>query len=136
MKGGKVSARTNVEMSPELAAKLGSAFGSQLPAGSRVLLSRDYHRGSRMLKRCFLGGLLSTGVNATDVRMSPVPVMTHKLSTFGEVAGVYFRQSQTDSTHTEILFFDEHGTPIDSNFEKNIERVFFREISAAHPMRR
>lgn len=125
--GGKVSARTNVEMSPELAAKLGSAFGSQLPAGSRVLLSRDYHRGSRMLKRCFLGGLLSTGVNATDVRMSPVPVMTHKLSTFGEVAGVYFRQSQTDSTHTEILFFDEHGSPIDSNFEKNIERVFFRE---------
>jgi mannose-1-phosphate guanylyltransferase/phosphomannomutase len=125
--GGKVSARTNVEMSPELAARLGSALGSQLPAGSRVLLSRDYHRGSRMLKRCFLGGLLSTGVNATDVRMSPLPVMTHKLSTFGEVAGVYFRQSQTDSTHTEILFFDEHGTPIDSNFEKNIERVFFRE---------
>jgi mannose-1-phosphate guanylyltransferase/phosphomannomutase len=125
--GGKVSARTNVEMSPELAAKLGSAFGSQLPAGSRVLLSRDYHRGSRMLKRCFLGGLLSTGVNATDVRMSPLPVMSHKLSTFGEVAGVYFRQSQTDSTHTEVLFFDEHGTPIDSGFEKNIERVFFRE---------
>jgi mannose-1-phosphate guanylyltransferase/phosphomannomutase len=96
--GGKVSARTNVEMSPELAAKLGSALGSQLPAGSRVLLSRDYHRGSRMLKRCFLGGLLSAGISATDVRMSPLPVMTNKLSTFGEVAGVYFRQSQTDST--------------------------------------
>ncbi|WP_022851701.1 sugar phosphate nucleotidyltransferase [Limisalsivibrio acetivorans] len=125
--GGKVSARTNVEMSPELAAKLGSALGSQLPAGSRVLLSRDYHRGSRMLKRCFLGGLLSTGVNVTDIRMSPLPVMCHKLSMFGEVAGVYFRQSQSDSTHTEVLFFDEHGTPIDSGMEKSVERIFFRE---------
>lgn len=125
--GGKVSARTNVELSPDLAAKLGAALGSQLPTGCRVLMSRDYDRASRMLKRCFLGGLLSTGVNVTELRMTPLPVMRHKLSMFGEVAGVYFRQCQTDPTNTEILFYDESAALIDSNFEKNIERVFFRE---------
>jgi mannose-1-phosphate guanylyltransferase/phosphomannomutase len=57
--GGKVSARTNVELSAEIATKLGSSVGSILPKGSRVLLSRDYHRAARMLKRSFLGGLLS-----------------------------------------------------------------------------
>ncbi|MGE4317560.1 MAG: sugar phosphate nucleotidyltransferase [Deferribacterales bacterium] len=125
--GGKVSARTNVELSPDLAAKLGAALGSQLPTGCRVLMSRDYDRASRMLKRCFLGGLLSTGINVTELRMTPLPVMRHKLSMFGEVAGVYFRQCQSDPTNTEILFYDESAALIDSNFEKNIERVFFRE---------
>jgi len=125
--GGKVSARTNVELSPDLAAKLGAALGSQLPAGCRVLMSRDYDKASRMLKRCFLGGLLSTGVNVTELRMTPLPVMRHKLAMFGEVAGVYFRQCQTDPTNTEILFYDEKAAPIDSGLEKNVERIFFRE---------
>lgn len=125
--GGKVSARTNVELSPDLAAKLGAALGSQLPTGCRVLMSRDYDKASRMLKRCFLGGLLSTGVNVTELHMTPLPVMRHKLSMFGEVAGVYFRQCQTDPTNTEILFYDETAMPIDSGLEKNVERIFFRE---------
>jgi len=125
--GGKVSARTNVELSPELAAKLGAALGSQLPAGCRVLMSRDYDKASRMLKRCFLGGLLSTGVNVTELQMTPLPVMRYKLAMFGEVAGVYFRQCQTDPTNTEILFYDDKASPIDAGLEKNVERIFFRE---------
>jgi len=125
--GGKVKARTNIELSADLAAKLGSAFGSQLPTGARVLLSRDYHRSSRMVKRCFLGGLLSTGVNVVDLNMTPLPVMRHKLSMFGEVAGVYFKQSQNDPALTEIVFYDESSSLIDANIEKNIERSFFRE---------
>jgi mannose-1-phosphate guanylyltransferase/phosphomannomutase len=125
--GGKVSARTNVELSPDLAAKLGAALGSQLATGARVLMSRDYDKASRMIKRSFLGGLLSTGVNVTELRMTPLPVMRAKLSMFGEVAGVYFRQCQTDPTNTEILFYDDTAAPIDSGLEKNVERIFFRE---------
>lgn len=125
--GGKVSARTNMELSSEMAAKLGAAFGSMLPQGARILISRDYHRASRMLKRSFLGGLLSTGVNAVDLQMSALPAMRYKLTTFGEVGGVHFRQSPNDQTHTEILFFDESGDNLDSGAEKNLERIFFRE---------
>lgn len=125
--GGKVSARTNVELSPDLAAKLGAALGSQLPAGARVLMSRDYDKASRMLKRCFLGGLLSTGINVTELHMTPLPIMRYKLAMFGEVAGVYFRQCQSDPTNTEILFYDDKAAPIDAGLEKNVERIFFRE---------
>lgn len=125
--GGKVSARTNIELSADMAAKLGAAFGSLLPQSSKILISRDYHRASRMLKRAFLGGLLSTGVNAVDLKMEALPAMRYKLPTFGEVGGVHFRQSPSDPTHTEILFFNEHGESIDSGVEKNLERSFFRE---------
>ncbi|MHB8766652.1 MAG: sugar phosphate nucleotidyltransferase [Deferrisomatales bacterium] len=125
--GGSVQGRTNVELSPEFAAKLGAALGSVLPKGSHILVGRDYLRASRMLKRAFLGGILSTGVNVHDVKMVPVPVHRYKLASFGEVAGVYFQQSPAGSRNTEVVFHDEDGNLIDTGLEKSIERLFFKE---------
>ncbi len=125
--GGVVSAQTNVELSPELCAKLGAALGSSLPKDSTILLSRDYHSASRMLKRAFLGGILSAGVNAVDLRMTATPVTKYIQKISKNAMSVHFRQSLTSSLYTEIQFSDINGLPIDSNFEKNIERTFFRE---------
>ncbi len=125
--GGKVRARTNVELSAELSAKLGTALGSIAPKGCSVLLSRDYHRASRMLKRGFLAGLLAAGINGVDLQMVPLPIMRFLLANHREVFGVHFRQSPKDATHTEIFFYNEDGLPIDAAMEKGIERFFFRE---------
>jgi mannose-1-phosphate guanylyltransferase/phosphomannomutase len=125
--GGAVQGRTNVELSPEFAAKMGAALGSLLPRGSHILVGRDYLKASRMLKRAFLGGILSTGVNVHDIKMVPVPVQRYKLTSFGEVAGVYFQQSTAGSRNTEIVFYDENGNVIDTGLEKSIERLFFKE---------
>jgi len=125
--GGIVSAQTNVELSPELCAKLGAALGSSMPKDSIIILSRDYHIASRMLKRAFLGGLLSAGVNAVDLRMTANPVTKYIQKISKNAISVIFRQSLTNSLYSEIQFSDINGLPIDSNFEKNIERTFFRE---------
>ncbi|MDF1552310.1 MAG: sugar phosphate nucleotidyltransferase [Deferrisomatales bacterium] len=125
--GGAVHGRTNVELSPEFSAKLGAALGSTLPRDSHILVGRDYLKASRMLKRAFLGGILSTGVNVHDVKMLPVPVMRYKLTSFGEVAGVYFQQSPTESRGAQVVFYDGDGNVIDSGLEKAIERLFFKE---------
>ncbi|MEZ0323275.1 MAG: sugar phosphate nucleotidyltransferase [Hydrogenothermaceae bacterium] len=125
--GGKVSGRTNIELSNEMAAKLAAAFGSILPKGKKVLMSRDYHRASRMLKRSFLGGLLSTGLDVVDLKLVPLPMMRYLLANGDYVAGVHFRQSPDNPSNTEILFFDSDGLHIDTNTEKSVERLFFRE---------
>jgi len=125
--GGSVQGQTNVELPPEFAAKLGAALGSIVPRESFVLVGRDYLKASRMLKRAFLGGLLSTGVNVHDTKMLPVPVLRYKLASFGEVAGVYFEQSPSGSRNTEIVFYDEDGNLINTSTEKSIERLFFKE---------
>jgi len=126
--GGIVRGRTNVELSCEMATKLGEAFGSMLPVGSRVYLSRDYHKSSRMLKRAMLSGFLSAGINVIDIRVCPSNVTRFGIKADNDiVAGVHFRQSTTDQISTEILFFTNEGLYIDTNTEKNCERVFFRE---------
>lgn len=124
--GGMVRGNTNVELSPEFAAKMGAALGSIMPVGSAILVSRDYLRASRMLKRAFLGGILSTGVNVHDIKMAPAPVARYKLSSFGEEAGIHFQQG-AGSQQTEIAFYDSDGNIIDTGKEKSIERLFFKE---------
>ncbi|MDT8440039.1 MAG: mannose-1-phosphate guanyltransferase [Desulfuromonadales bacterium] len=125
--GATVRGLTNVEMTPEFSARLGAAFGSTLPKGSYVLAGRDAVRSSRMLKRSFVGGLLSAGVNVRDVKMIPLPVLRYKLTSFGEVGGIHFRQSPEDPAATEILFFDGDGNEISSATTKGIERIYFKE---------
>ncbi|UCF30654.1 MAG: NTP transferase domain-containing protein [bacterium] len=125
--GDTVSGYTNEEMSPVFTAKLGEAFGSVLKSGESILVSRDYHKASRMLKRSFLGGVLSTGVSVHDLRLNPIPVTRFKLTSFGEVAGVHFRQKPGDETSTEMLFFDAQGYEMGEDWGKDIERIFFRE---------
>ncbi len=125
---GVVRGRTNIELSCEMSTKLAEALGTLLPLGSRVYVSRDYHRSSRMLKRAFLGGLLSSGINVVDITYMPSAAMRYHLAHHDDIsAGVHFRQSVTDKTHTEILVFTEEGLRIDTDTAKKIERVFFRE---------
>lgn len=125
--GALVRGLTNVEMTPEFAARLGAAYGSTLPKGSHVLAGRDAIRSSRMLKRSFVGGLLSAGINVRDVKMIPLPVLRYKLTTFGEAGAIHFRQSPEDASATEVIFFDGEGSEISSSSAKGIERIYFKE---------
>ncbi len=125
--GAVVRGLTNVEMTPEFSARLGAAYGSTLPKGSFVLAGRDAIRSSRMLKRSFVGGLLSAGINVRDIKMVSLPVLRYKLTTFGEVGGIHFRQSPEDQAATEIIFFDGDGNEVSSGAAKGIERIYFKE---------
>ena len=63
----------NREITPELATRIGAAYGAYLGEGSYVTTSRDAHMASRMIKRAFISGLLSTGVKVGDLRTAPIP---------------------------------------------------------------
>lgn len=126
---GMVVGKSNVELSCEMATKLAEAFGAQLPVGSTVLVSRDYHKSSRMLKRAFLGGLLSAGVNVIDYSDIPSAVLRCNLSAHeAYTAGVYFRQKTDDPTSTVITFYNDEALRISSDVAKKIEKSFFKEI--------
>jgi mannose-1-phosphate guanylyltransferase/phosphomannomutase len=125
--GAMIKGLTNVELTPEFVAKLGCAYGTSFPKGGFVLAGRDAYLASRMLKRSFIGGILSAGVNVRDLLMMPLPIVRYKLKTFGELGGVYFRQSADDPASTEIIFLDSDGLDFSSSMGKNTERVFFKE---------
>lgn len=125
---GRVIGRTNIELSSQMAAKLAESFGSILPIGSNVYVSRDYHKSSRMLKRAFLSGMLSTGINVVDVENVSSNVMRHNLANNENViAGIHIRQSVINEAETEMIFYTNEGLPLDTNLAKSVERIFFLE---------
>jgi len=125
--GAMVRGLTNVELTPEFMAKLGVAYGSALPKESLILAGRDALHASRMLKRSFVGGLLSTGVNVHDAQMVSLPLLRFQLATYRENGGVHFRQSPNDPTATDVVFLDANGVEISSAQAKSIERIFYKE---------
>lgn len=125
---GLVMGKSNVELSCEMATKLAEAFGAQLPVGSTVLVSRDSSKSSRMLKRAFLGGLLSSGMDVIDYRSIPSAVMRCSLSYHDEyAAGVHINQKLDDPTSTVITFFNNEALRINNDTAKKVEKAFFKE---------
>ncbi|WP_309499843.1 sugar phosphate nucleotidyltransferase [Sulfurovum sp.] len=125
---GMVIGQSNVELSCEMATKLAEAFGAQLSVGSSVLISRDYHKNSRMLKRAFLGGLLSAGIDVIDYSNIPSEVLRCNLSSHGEfMGGIHFRQKIDDPTSTVITFYDHEALRISNDMAKKVEKAFFKE---------
>ncbi len=124
-----VTGLTNYELTPEVAAKLGAAYGALVPEHAIILTSRDAHPASRMLRRAFVGGLGSAGVDIADLRMTPIPIMRYRLQDpeAPEIGGVFFQQAQMTSGLTVIRFYDSHGAYLSTPNAKSIERIFFRE---------
>ncbi|MEA2048133.1 MAG: sugar phosphate nucleotidyltransferase [Campylobacterota bacterium] len=125
---GMVVGQSNVELSCEMATKLAESFGAQLPVGSTVLVSRDYHKNSRMLKRAFLGGLLSAGINVIDYSDISSSVLRCSLASHDDyTAGVHFRQKLDDPTSTVLTFYNDEALRLNNDVSKKIEKAFFKE---------
>ena len=125
---GMVIGKSNVELSCEMATKLAEAFGAQLPVGSKVVVARDTHKSSRMLKRAFLGGLLSAGIDVIDYSDMTSVVLRCSLS-YHEyfIAGVYFNQKIDDPTSTVITFYNDEAFRLNNDVAKKVEKAFFKE---------
>ena len=124
---GRIVGKSNVEINCEIACKIAEAYGSQLPIGSKVLVGRDENKNARMIKRAFVGGLLSTGVNVIDLKAIAPSVLRFDVANGDFIGGVYFGKDLIDPASVMITIFDENGLRIHTNNAKNIEKSFFKE---------
>ncbi|AEA33929.1 sugar phosphate nucleotidyltransferase [Hippea maritima] len=125
---GMIIGKSNVEISCDVACKIGEAFGSQLPVGSKVIVGRDYDRAPRMIKRAFVGGLLATGMQVIDLRAVPPTVLRYAIASDDSImGGVYFKRDLSDPASMEILLFNEHGLKLESSSSKAVDKAFFKE---------
>ncbi len=122
-----VSGLANVELTPEFSAKLGAAYGATLPENSQVIISADTHRVSRMLKRSFIAGLLSSGVDVIDLGKMTTPLTRYAICTLEVIGGVHIRLSPYEENMVLMEFLDSMGINIAKGKERDIENTFFRE---------
>ncbi len=117
----------NVKITPEFAAKLGSALGAFLGSNSLIVISRDTSPSARLIKRAMSAGLLSMGVQVFDMEIQSIPINRHSVKFNNADMGIYVQMSpMTGLQFIQIQIFDRFGFPIPVAAEKKIENIFYR----------
>jgi mannose-1-phosphate guanylyltransferase/phosphomannomutase len=122
-----VAGLSNIEITPDFACRLGSAFGSCLSPRSRVVTSRDSTRSSRMIKRAMIAALLSVGCDILDLQSIALPVARHFIRTNGAAGAINVRKLPGNNRVTLIELLDRDGGYLSKNMERKVETAFFRE---------
>lgn len=122
-----VKGLANIDITPEYAARLGASYGASLEKGSLVSTSRSPHKVARIIKRALTSGLMSVGVNIIDLRDVPLPLSRYVARTSPASGGIHVRLSPYEPDKILIEIFDKNGVNIDSNRERKIETIFYRQ---------
>jgi mannose-1-phosphate guanylyltransferase/phosphomannomutase len=80
-----------------------------------------------MIYRALLAGVLSSGVNVSNLEEIPIPVNRFELKALKSRGGFHVRKSPYDPQVIDIKFFGENGMDLSASREKKIERLFFGE---------
>ncbi len=126
-----VSGLVNVDLTPDVAVRLGAALGTALSRGANVAASREPPAPCRMIKRALITGLIASGVEVADLRVLPSPVTRHVLKVHDYDAAVHVGTSASDPEMVQVRFFEPPGIPLTDALQKEIEKSFTR-----HELRR
>jgi mannose-1-phosphate guanylyltransferase/phosphomannomutase len=122
-----VQGLVGVDITPELALKVAEAYGTMLPKGGHVVITRDSTRAARMVKRAMIAGLNAAGINARDLRVGSPSVSRFTTQKTRCVGGIHISGSMREPQSLEIRFFDSNGLDIAPWEQKKIERLYFRQ---------
>ncbi|MGT2932852.1 phosphoglucosamine mutase [Streptococcus catagoni] len=122
-----VRGEANVELTPELAFKLGRFGGyvlSQHETGTpRVFVARDTRISGEMLESALVAGLLSVGIEVYKLGVLATPGVSYLVRTEKASAGVMISASHNPAMDNGIKFFGNDGFKLADDQELEIEAL-------------
>lgn len=115
-----VRGRANVDLTADLALRLGRAAGSFIPGGT-VLVGRDTRRSGEMLSLAVQAGFHSAGVDTVDVGILPSGGISHLTATTSADMGVVVSASHNPAPDNGIKLLDAKGMKLPDAEEDRIE---------------
>ena len=120
-----VRGESNVELTPELAFKLGRFGGYVLSQHEEetplVFVGRDTRISGEMLEHALIAGLLSVGIRVYKLGVIATPGVAYLVRTEKASAGVMISASHNPALDNGIKFFGGDGFKLDDDRELEIE---------------
>ena len=115
----------NVELTPEIAIKVGSSIGTFFGKNKNLLLGYDARTSGPMFAKAVISGLTATGCNVFFAGMAPTPslqfaVKNHKLD-----GGVIITASHNPPQYNGIKVIWSDGIETSHEQEVKIENIYF-----------
>ena len=135
IKRGRIQGVGNKELTPELAARIGASLGTYLKSSGILVVSREYNNNNRMLKRAFIGGVMSSGLDILNLHSASIPVLQFCIRRFGATGGVYFSSFNSNELLNQIRIFDASGVEYERHQIESINEYFkTNTINRAPPL--
>lgn len=122
-----INGDVNVNLTPEFASRLGSAFGSTLKENSRIIVSSDGSNAAEIIKKALISGALSTGIGVISIENAVMPIMRFAVSFYKAEGGVHIWKDYSEENKVHLEFANNQGINIDRAAERKIENSFVRE---------
>ncbi|OFI46694.1 phosphoglucosamine mutase [Floricoccus penangensis] len=126
-----VRGEANIELTPELAFKLGRFGGyvlSQHETGTpKVYVARDTRISGQMLESALVAGLLSVGIEVYTLGVIATPGVAYLVKKEGASAGVMISASHNPALDNGIKFFGGDGFKLEDDQELEIEALLDAE---------
>lgn len=122
----------NVELTPELAFKLGKSGALVLTDGThrpKILVAKDTRISGDMLENAMIAGILSVGAEAVRLGVVPTPAVAHSVREFKADAGVMISASHNPVEYNGIKFFDGKGLKLSDELEDEIQALIENDFN-------
>ena len=111
-------------ITPEFVMRLGWAAGRVLSRGGlgKVLIGKDTRISGYMFESALEAGLISAGINISQLGPMPTPAIAYLTQTLHADAGIVISASHNPYPDNGIKFFAHDGTKLPDSVELEIER--------------
>ena len=124
----------NLDLTPELALRLGRAAGHVLGGpGHSVVIGRDTRRSGRMLESALAAGLCSVGMEVRLVGHIPTPGLAYLAKAHDFIAGAVISASHNPAPDNGIKFFDNRAQKLPDATEDRIEALMAGDDTLPRP---
>lgn len=122
-----ISGEVNIDITPEYASRLGSAFASTIKGNPIVIVSSDDSYVATVVKNSIVAGIQSTGAQVIEIDNGLMPINRFAVRYHLADGGVHIRVDRGNRNKVYIEFTDEKGTNIQRGKEREIENLFCRD---------
>ncbi|MFO7819828.1 MAG: phosphoglucosamine mutase, partial [Halanaerobacter sp.] len=124
-----VRGEANIDLTPELAFKVGKAgayFLTQGQSKKKVLIGKDTRVSGAMLEAALVAGITSLGIDVVEIGVVPTPAVAYLTKKTDAAAGIMISASHNPVQDNGIKFFSSDGIKLRDSEERKIEDIIFK----------
>src|SRR5450759_1613035 len=115
----------NVELTPEMAIKVGSSIGTFFGKEKKLLVGYDARTSGPMFAKAVIAGLTATGCNVFFAGMAPTPALQFAVKNHQMDGGVIITASHNPPEYNGIKVIWSDGIETSHEQEVEIENIYF-----------
>lgn len=121
-----ISGELNLDITPEFASSLGSAFVSTSDKITSIIVSCDGTIPAGIIKNSLITGIQSMGTRVINLKGLLLPQSRFAVKELNAQWGIHVRSNKTLKDRINIEIFDHKGATISKSTERKIENMFKR----------